>query len=304
MAVAFLIELLIIAFLLLLAATLISKVLPLKVKRVPHVIAGLLILWHTYNSGILGDFKQTPPETLATLLEQARGDQLHWNQFGKPATRWEGRSYRNYEQTCQIYALEKIAELGPAAHTAVPDLIDIFNQHEDHNTGDGVLHVQTTAGKSLGMIGHPDAIAPLMAMLRKKALSPDPDNSGKIQWHDREYERADRSYLKRGTGPQGIMMALMLMPRKYHAEIAQQLNNVYAEIQQAELFNDWAKFEISRALGFFEADKAAQREVQYNLQEGWYIDDANFEALISRDREPRSTKAGKIKRALSRAGKK
>ena len=299
MAAAFVVEILIIAFLLLVAAEVVAKFLPKNLKPVARGVALTLIGWNVYSSGILGDFKQTPPQNVATLLEQASGDQLHWDQFGKPATRWNQRNHRNYEETCQIYALAQLGELGPEARAAVPELVEIYSQLENNNTGDGVLHVQTTAGKTLGLIGHPDAISPLIATLRKKALSPELSPGRAIRWHDRTYElemapdangrgNGGRSHLKRGTGPQGIMMALMLMPRKHHGEIVQQLNSVYAEIQQSELFNEWAKFEITRAIRFFEADKAVQQEVRDYMRLCWHIDDADFEKMMTREHETAS----------------
>ena len=276
------IELLIIAFFLCVATGLVAKVLPKNLKLVVRSVALLWLGWTVVDSGVVGEFKQTPPQTVATLLEQARGDQLHWNRFGKPATKVEKRTHRNYEETCQIYALQQLGKLGPGARSAVPELIEIFNQIEDHNTGDGVLHLQTTVAKALGLIGHPDAIEPLIGMLKKKSLSRDSPNGKKIRWHDREYE-LDRSYLKRGAGPQGIVSGLMLTPRDHHAEIVDQLNIAYAEIERSNLFNEWSKFEIKRALRFFEADKTAQKEIRYGVMVGWYIDDDHFEKALSLD---------------------
>ena len=280
------IELLIIALFLFVATELVANVLPKNFKLVVRCVALFWLGWTVVDSGVVGEFKQTPPKTVATLLEQARGDQLHWNQFGKPATKVEKRTHRNYEETCQIYALKQLGELGPEARSTVPELIEIFNQLEDHNTGDGVLHLQTTVAKTLGLIGHPDAIEPLIGMLKKKSLSPEPPNGRKIRWHDKQYELG-RSYLKQGAGPQGIVMGLMLMPRDHHAEIVDQLETTYAEIERSHLFNEWSKFEIKRALRFFEADKTAQEEIRYGVAICYCIDDDHFEKTLS-DSAPQS----------------
>ena len=280
------IELLIIALFLFVGTELVAKLLPKNLKLVVRCVALFWLGWTVVDSGALGEFKQPPPQTVATLLEQARGDQLHWNQFGKPATKVEKKTHRNYKETGQIYALKQLGRLGPEARSAVPELIEIFNRLDDHNTGDGVLELQASAAKTLGLIGHPDAIEPLIGMLKKKSLSPEPPNGKIIHWHDKQYElemgvgTVGRSYLKRGTGPQGIVIGLMLMPRDHHAEIADQLKIAYAEIERSDLFNEWSKFEIKRSLRFFEADKTAQEEIRYAVAI-CCIDDDHFEKTLS-----------------------
>ena len=293
------IEILLLAFFVIVIAELVVKFLPKHFKSVARGVAWIWIGWSVFNSGILGDFKETPPQTVATLLEQANGDKLHWNQFGKPATKLEQRTHRSYQETCQIYALKQLGELGPKASNAVPELVELFNRLEDHNTGDGVLQLQMTAAKTLGLIGHPDAIEPLIGMLKKKSLSPDSLNRKKIRWHDKTYEleigrgsdgrgNGGRSYLKRGAGPQGIVMGLMLMPRAHHAGIVKQLKDAYAEIERSELFNEWSKFEIKRALRYFEADKPDQESARRAVEHGWFIDDDHFEKTLSRKSAPPS----------------
>ena len=176
----------------------------------------------------------------------------------------------------------------------MPELIEIFNQLEDHNTGDGVLHLQATAAKTLGLIGNPDSIEPLIGMLTKKSLSPEPPTGRRIRWHDINYEleivrsadgrgNGGKSYLKRGAGPQGILMGLMLMPRKHHAEIVDQLKIAYGEIEHSEQFNEWSKFEIKRARRFFEAGNTAQEEIRQTVELGWGIDDDHFEKSLDLD---------------------
>lgn len=134
------------------------------------------------------------------------------------------------------------------------------------------------------LIGHPDSIEALVGMLKTKSLSPESPNRKSIRWHDKNYEleiarNADgrgnggKSYLKHGAGPQGIVSGLMLMPREHHAEIVDQLKIAYGEIERSEQFNEWSKFEIKRALRFFEAAKTAQK------------DKANRHAQLKRRRE-------------------
>lgn len=270
-----------------------SRAFPKKSKPVVRGVAYVCIGWIMFSSGIFGSFGQKP-QTVATLIEQAHGDEIHWNREGKLATFWEKVTHRHYKKSCQIYALEQLGELGPEATNAVPELVEIFNRLEDYNTGDGVLFLQSTAGKALGLIGHPDAIEPLIGMLKKKSLSSEPPYGGNIRWHDETYERdakvhvpqpgvwapVGRSYLKRGTGPQGIMMALMLMPREYHSEIVEQLKMAYTEIENSEHFNAWSKFEIKRAIQFFESDEKTRTRVRDYVACCWYLDDADLEKLL------------------------
>ena len=75
---------------------------------------GLTLLWIGYSlfeTGVFGEWKEPPPKTVATLVEQVRGDELHWNQFGKPATKWENSTHRHYDKTCQEYAIEQLLSL-------------------------------------------------------------------------------------------------------------------------------------------------------------------------------------------------
>ncbi len=276
------IQIVIMAFFVFIVAELVVKVLPNKFKLVVRGGALIWIGWIMFSLGIFGNVGQTP-QTVATLIEQARGDQLHWNRNGEPATFWEQQTHRYYKQSCQIYALKQLGELGLEARSAVPELVELYLELEDDNTGDGVLCLQSTAGIALGLIGHPDAIEPMIGMLKTKSLSSEQPHGRKIRWHDETYERESnggRSYLKRGTGPQGIMMALMLMPREHHSEIAKQLNMAYAEIEKSEHFNAWSKFEIKRAIRFFESDEKTRIRMREYVAGSWYLDKAEFEKMI------------------------
>ena len=233
-----------------------------------------------FNTGVLGEWKEPPPKTVATLVEQVRGDELHWNQFGKPATKWEARSYRNYKKTCQGYAIEQLGELGPEASEAVPELIEIFNQQGDYNTGDGIHQMRSAIARTLGAIGKAEAIKPMIEMLVEKSLSPDLRKRSAIRWHDREYE-GFRSYLKRGAGPQGILMGLMLMPQKHHHVIVENLKIARAKIEESAKFNAWSKFEIDRGIGFFEADKKTRKRIRDYISRNESIDDAAFKKQIA-----------------------
>ena len=273
------IEVLILGFFIFVVAEVVAGFLPKGLKLYTR---GLTLLWIGYslfNTGIFGEWKEPPPKTVATLMEQVRGDELHWNQFGKPATKWENSTHRHYDKTCQEYAIEQLGELGPAASEAVPELIEIFNEQGDYNTGDGVHVTRSAIAKTLGLIGKAEAIEPMIEMLVEKSLSPDPRSRSAIHWHDREYENS-RSYLKRGTGPQGILMGLMLMPQKHHHVIIEKLKIARAKIEKSSLLNAWSKFEIDRGIQFFEADKKTRSRIRNRVEISWYLDDPTAEKSV------------------------
>ena len=285
-------ETFIIGLFLFIATELVAKFLPKSWK--PYLISrGLTFLWiggSLLNIGVFGTFMPPAPQTVSNLLEQAGGDELHWNKFGKPATLWEQGSWRHYERSCRIYAIKQLGEMGPAASEAVPELIVLLNEVEDFNSGDGVYELQSEIARTLGEIGGAEAIEPLIGMLVAKSLAPDSDKSrSKILWHSNEYEEGwdgyrGQSYLKRGTGPQAILMGLMSMPFEHHSEVLEKLKVARAEIEQSELFNAWSKFEIDREIRFFEADNKVRARVQdFAVAGNWYLDDASFEKFLDPD---------------------
>lgn len=288
----YVVEIFIFGLFLFIAAELLAKVLP-KSWNPTLILRGLTfawIGWSLFNVGALGTFMPPAQQTVANLLEQVRGDQLHWNEFGKPATRWEQSNHRHYERTCRIYAIEQLGKLGLDANEAVPELVELINEVEDYNSGDGVYELQSRIARTLGEIGDADAIEPLIGMLVTKSISPDPEKSrSKILWHSEEFEEEwdgyrGKSRLKRGTGPQAILMGLMSMPFEHHSEVLEKLKVARAEIEQSELFNAWSKFEIDRGIRFFEADNKVRARVQdFAVAGNWYLDDASFEKFLDPD---------------------
>ena len=279
---ALVIQILILGFLIFVVVeVVVARFLP---KAFKPFTRGLTLLWIGYSlfeTGVFGEWKEPPPKTVATLVEQVRGDELHWNRFGKPATKWEENNRRHYKNSCQGYAIQRLGELGPEASEAVPELIKIFNEQGDYNTGDGVLQMRSAIAKTLGTIGKPEAIEPMIEMLVEKSLAPDQrNNRSAIRWHDREYE-GFRSYLKRGTGPQGILMGLMLMPQKHHHVIVENLKIARAKIEQSGHFNAWSKFEIDRGIRFFEADKKTRKRIRDYISRNESIDDAASKKQIA-----------------------
>ena len=87
--------------------------------------------------------------------------------------------------------------------------------------------------------------------------------------------------MKRGTGPQGILMGLMLMPQKYHHVIVESLKIARAKIEQSGHFNAWSKFEIERGIRFFEADKKTRKRIRDYISRNESIDDAAFKKQIA-----------------------
>ena len=277
---AIVIEVLVVGFLLFVVAEVVAGFLPKGFKPITRSLMLLWIGYNLFNTGVFGEWTQPPPKTVATLMEQVRGDKLHWNQYGEPATKWEENNRRNYKKTCQGYAIKQLSELGPAASEAVPELIEIFNEQGDYNSGDGVYEVRSGIAKTLGAIGKAEAIDPMIELLVEKFLSTDQSNDkSAIRWHDRQYE-SSRSYLKQGTGPQGILMGLMLMPQEHHHFILKSLKNAREKIEQSPQLNTWSKFEIDRGIRFFEADEKTRSRIQRSIQGSGYLDEAEtFENL-------------------------
>ena len=269
------------ALFLFIVVELLAAVLP-KSWRPQLILRTLLVLF--IGSGLVSDFgvfKKAPPETVATLMEQVRGDKLHWNDLGKAATNWEKNTHRHYEKSCQKYAIQRLGELGPAANDTVPELIELFNKQEDFDSGDGVYKFRSQIAKSLGAIGHPEAIDPLIEMLLKQSLSPEEEYPTRISWHNKDYMEY-RGYHNRGIGPQAIMMGLMQMPSEYHEKIYEKLKVIRAEIELSELFNGWSKFEIDRGIYFLEADDESKSifHKRSSILNAWCLDKTEFENLM------------------------
>ena len=287
----FLLEILIVAFLLVVAAKVTDGILPKYFQKLVRLAVLGGFIGYVLASAVTRDFRQPPPpKTAATLLEQARGNQFYWNAHGQPGlTVWSRDPHQ--KKSCQIYALKQLGKLDSEGGSTVDDLIELFKQLEDfhsveHYPHDDVYPLQGAAARGLGTLGHPDAIEPLVEMLVKKSLAPDSKDKNAIRWHDKEYEidvfddhGRVKSDVKRGSGPQGIVMGLMLMPFKHHAEISEKLKTAQSKIKQSEHFNDWSKFEIERAIRFFESDHQTRARALTYIKYGSHLD-ANFEIFL------------------------
>lgn len=300
------------ALLIFLVGDMISSFLPKSMK--PQWIYRCLFALWLFSLGCFGNWWPPTAENSATLMEQVRGECLHWNRSGKAATSWELLTHRHYKRSCREYAIERLGELGPEAAHAVPELIDIFNSQSntdgqgdqrvdaastdsglyqsphgedfnlDYDSGDGIYTCRSAIAKTLGAIGQPEAIKPLIEMLRRKSLSPEDSLCASIMWHDQEdYDEAGnrRFPIRVATGPQAIIMGLMQMPLEYHSEILDSLKTVRAEIELSELFNQWSKFEIDRGIRFFEADEKIKSKFRdRNVASNDRLDDTEFENLL------------------------
>lgn len=235
-----------------------------KARIILRSITGLMIVAFLFDFGFFGSFYPPRTQTVDTLLEQASGDKIYWERKGVRATGWKCLTYRRYDKSCQEYAIKQLGELGADASEAVPELIRIFNEQDDFDSGDGVYNCRSAVARTLGKIGQPEAIAPMIEMLRTKSLSPDEPYTSGIYWHDKEYED-NRSYLKEGRGPQAIMMGLMLMNQKHHRRIAEELLAVRDEIEDSDLFNDWSKREIDLAICYFNAPSKLRIQISDDL---------------------------------------
>ena len=109
-----------------------------------------MIVAFLFDFGIFGSFYPPRTQTVDTLLEQASGDKIYWERRGVSATGWKRLTYRRYDKSCQEYAIKQLGELGADAKEAVPELIRIFNEQDDFDSG--VYNCRSTVARTLGIL--------------------------------------------------------------------------------------------------------------------------------------------------------
>lgn len=204
--------------------------------------------------------KAVIPKTGEKLMEQVRGEKYYWDSDGREVGMLDGFT----KGRARAYAMRELAKLQPRFVEAVPELISQFKKQPDCVTDDHMtIYYRSDTARTLGAIGSPEAIAPLIELLQQRACREDyswKDNPTVPRWHTNkeptDWGRRDRE----GAGPQGIAMGLMLFPREFHHNIEQQLKVAKATIVECELDNTWAVREIDRVIRFLNADKATQAQ--------------------------------------------
>ncbi len=188
--------------------------------------------------------------TVSHLLEQARGDKIHWNTEGKPPEFWDSFNHRHYNRYCKKFAIQELGRRGSDSQEAVPELIRLFIQHDDWDSGDGVVDYRSDIARTLGAIDDPAAIAHMINLIREKCSTPDPKTGrGPMRWHDGSVHYDDG----RGCGPDGIVEGLMLFSDKHHPEILERLAELQPELEAMALPNKWAKRAVTDAIEFFQS---------------------------------------------------
>ena len=223
-----------------------------------------------------------PPEkTLPNLLEQAAGEQFHWDCKGERYSSFSTGLERHYKHKAQLYAIRAIGELGPEVkEAATPTLLTSLRGSFDTDTGDGLLPYQSEIVRTLAMIDAEEAIPVVTELLRTNALaSGSPANlprfgKKKLNWHDPKY---DRWHTSDNKGPSGIIHSLMWYDSKHHPDIARQLSYVLVKLEADPQSSQWAKTAIAEGLGFFQGDKKAVQKgkmdmemTTYRLQQGHF----------------------------------
>ena len=83
---------------------------------------------------------------------------IYWERRGVSATGWKRLTYRRYDKSCQEYAIKQLGELGADAKEAVPELIRIFNEQDDFDSG--VYNCRSAVARTLGILRSIDSIDP------------------------------------------------------------------------------------------------------------------------------------------------
>lgn len=201
-------------------------------------------------------FRETPPpvKTPATLLKQASGENTFWDPLGRPHSLWKRLSTRSYDHKVKSWAVREIGDLGPKASGTVDRLIELFEQQDDHNTFDGILTYRSDVVRTLGLIGDPKAIGPIIEWFRCKASDPQTDADCKkhdLRWHSKaSYYSGGQDY-----GPSGIIRELMWFDSEYYDTIESKLVALLADLDAKPESSRWARRAVSNGVKFFQSDQ-------------------------------------------------
>ena len=206
--------------------------------------------------------------TVSHLLEQVRGDALYWDGEGKPFGYWDITHLQQVQQGSKRFAIQELGRRGSTSKEAVPELIRLFLIHEDWDSGDGIISDRSNIARTLGAIGDPAAIDPMINLIREKASAQDlSTRRGPVPWH------SDSFSYGYGYGPDGITDGLKLFGQRHHPIILGQLADLQSELETLKRPNKWTKKALAEAIKFFRSKsyvKAGDVEMiklQYRLAE-------------------------------------
>lgn len=228
---------------------------------------------------------QAPPEkNTDTLLEQVRGDEIHWNEHGEVPSWTDLYCRRDFHIAARSFAIRDLARMGESARSAVPELHQLLIQHGDYCPGDGVISYRSDIARCLGQIGDGSSVDTLISFLRERARTPDPKDSvvhtdqgtiigiGDLAWHLNEASllgdySVEGAYWGHGNGPEGIMDGLVLFNREHYPRIYADLLELRAELDSIDLINTWLKNALDKAIQFFESSEDKQDEIRRRIIE-------------------------------------
>jgi len=228
------------------------------------IFAALFVV--LFGAAIFAPERVALEKTPENLMQQVRGEAVHWNPDGKVPSLKDVFLNPQDRRTSKTIAIRDIARMGPQAQQVVPELQRLLQTHADHHSGKGLAAHRSETARALGMIGDPSSIDVLIDLLRLKAQTPDDPSThfagGDLAWHGERVMNKYRfkHYLGNGIGPGGIVDGLVLFDKEHHEEIRGRLQKLKDELDSIDLNNTWIKRAIDGGLEFFDSS-VHQREV-------------------------------------------
>ena len=105
---------------------------------------------------------------LNELVDQLKGGSCKFEMQGNACVQrpfFASFLRRSDKEQCIIDSANALGVMGPQAKEAVPALIEALNTYRNVDSGDGIIPVRSQIALSLGRIGEPSAIKPLIAVL-------------------------------------------------------------------------------------------------------------------------------------------
>ena len=247
---------------------------------------GLLASYGVNSNTVRTGLARSGPEemTVSHLMEQVRGDAIHWNTKGETSGYWDSYHHRNYKRACKTFAIQELGRRGSDSVEAVPELIRLFEEHDDWNSGDGIMAYRSDIARTLGAIDDPAAIVPMINLIREKSSSPDTaPRRGAMRWHDETARNT--MYFGYGYGPDGITQGLKLFSEKHHPEILNQLTDLESELEAVALPNEWTKRAVADAIKFLRSRSSRKRSQVESIKLTFDLDAVEWDEKLAWQKE-------------------